>query len=222
MQYVLVHTNKGFFYTVKKLVKAPGTTALEFIEGSRVNHYKPILLVFLIAGLSAFITNTFIHPLEVMAKADGIFKQKNAVDMGKFSDWIFHYQSVFMLILLPIIAFFSWISFRKWGLNFAENVVANAFLYATITVFSIVFVLPLQFALRDNPTMFMIVPTLVSFALTIVVTVWFFMQLYPDKNAGPVILRVLMMYGIMFALYLATIVIWVVFAIATNPALFKK
>lgn len=222
MQYVLVHTNKGLFYTVKRLMRAPGTTALEFVEGSRVNHYKPILLVFLIAGISAFITNTFIHPMEVMAKADGIFKQKNAVDMGKFGDWMFHYQSVFMLIVLPIIAFFSWIAFRKWGRNFPENVVAMAFLYAAITVFSIFLVLPLQYALRDNPTMFIIIPTIVSFILTIAITVWFFIQFYPEKNAGPVILRVMLMYGIMFAIYVGTIIAWTIYAIVTNPAAFRK
>lgn len=222
MQYVLVHTNKGFFYTVKKLVKAPGTTALEFIEGSRVNHYKPILLAFLIAGISAFITNTFIHPMEVMAKADGIFKQKNSVDMSKFGDWIFHYQSIFMLILLPIIAFFSWISFRKWGRNYAENVVAVAFLYSALTVFSIFLILPIQFALRGNPTMFIIIPTLLSFALTIAITVWFYIQFYSEKNAGPVILRVLLMYGIMFGLYIGTIIVFTVYMLVTNPAAFKR
>lgn len=82
LQYVLIHTNKGFFYSLKKVVRNPGKTASEFIDGNRVNHYKPILMVFLLAGISAFITNTFIHPAEVMRQSSGIFQDKKVFDSG--------------------------------------------------------------------------------------------------------------------------------------------
>ena len=42
IQYTLLHTNKGLFYSIKKLLRNPGKTAREYIEGNRVNHYKPI------------------------------------------------------------------------------------------------------------------------------------------------------------------------------------
>ena len=46
IQYTFLHTNKGFLYSVKNIIKNPGKTARAFIDGNRVNHYKPILLVF--------------------------------------------------------------------------------------------------------------------------------------------------------------------------------
>ena len=56
LQYIFLHTNKGFFYSIKKILRNPGKTAKEFIEGSRVNHYKPIMLTFLLSGISTFIS----------------------------------------------------------------------------------------------------------------------------------------------------------------------
>ncbi len=55
IQYTLLHTNKGFLYSVKNILKNPGKTAREFINGDRVNHYKPILLAFaLIISITIF------------------------------------------------------------------------------------------------------------------------------------------------------------------------
>jgi Protein of unknown function (DUF3667) len=67
IQYTLLHTNKGLFYSIKKLLKNPGKTAREYIDGNRVNHYKPILLIFLLSGISAFISYKVLGFAEVMA-----------------------------------------------------------------------------------------------------------------------------------------------------------
>ena len=66
LQYTVLHTNKGFFYSVKKILRNPGKTAKEFIEGSRVNHYKPILLTFLLIGISTFISFKFLDTTRMM------------------------------------------------------------------------------------------------------------------------------------------------------------
>lgn len=222
LQYVLVHTNKGFFYTVKNLMKAPGTTALQFIEGNRVNHYKPILLVFLIAGISAFIANTFIHPAEVMAGINNKYQNQQVFDVNKFNQFIYNYQSFFMVLCLPFVAFFSWISFRKWGHNYFEHIVSNAFMLATSLIFSILLVMPIQYLLRGNPMLFMTIPALISLALMVAVNIWFFIQLYPGKPAGSAILRILLMYGMMFAVFMIATIAWVVYEVVTNPAQFRQ
>ena len=56
LQYTVFHTNKGLLYSVKNILKNPGKTAKEFIDGNRVNHYKPILLVFVLSGIATFIS----------------------------------------------------------------------------------------------------------------------------------------------------------------------
>lgn len=52
---MLVHTNKGFLFSLKKIIVNPGKTAREFIEGNRVNHYKPIGMLFILSTIASFI-----------------------------------------------------------------------------------------------------------------------------------------------------------------------
>lgn len=59
LQYTVLHMNKGFFFSIKQILKAPGRTAREFLEGNRVNHYKPILLVFCYSGNQCFFDQYF-------------------------------------------------------------------------------------------------------------------------------------------------------------------
>lgn len=202
VQYVLVHTNKGFFYSVKKIIRNPGKTALEFIEGNRVNHYKPILMVFLLTGISAFITNTFIHPLEIHAQFNELHGIKDQMGTNKMTENLMKYQSLFMLATIPFMAFFSWIAFKKWGQNYYENIVSNAYLLSAIMIFSIIVVLPMQYLLRGNPNLFVIVPTAVMYLSMFVISVWFYIGFYNDKNAGNVILRILLMFVMIFVVFI--------------------
>jgi len=221
LQYVLVHTNKGFFYTLKKLSRNPGKTALEFIDGNRVNHYKPLLMVVLLAGVSAFITNTFIHPLEIHRQFNETHGIKNPIDVNSMTAWILKYQSLFMLAMVPITAFFTWVSFKKWGYNYYENVVACAFLTSATLLFGILITQPIQFLLRGNVDLFVLIPTIIAYLSWIVVTIWFFIGLYPDKNAGPVILRVFLFFFLMIAVFVAISIVGGIVYALSNPDLFK-
>ncbi len=202
LQYTVLHMNKGFFFSIKQILKAPGRTAREFLEGNRVNHYKPILLVFVIAGISAFLTNTFIHPVEVMQKYSEAHPMKSAFDLNATNKIIYNYQSFVMLFTIPFMAFFTWLVFKKWGYNYYENVIINAYSLVSLLLLSIIFVLPIQYFLRDNPELFMIIPSIVSFLLMVLVFPWFYINLYNNKSAGDVILRLLLLVVALFATFI--------------------
>lgn len=220
LQYTLIHTNKGFFYSIKKIVKSPGRTAAEFIDGNRVNHYKPILMVFLLAGISAFLTNTFIHPVEIMRAYYEAHGQKNVDFMISVMGFLMKYNSLVMLLNIPLFALFSWLAFRKWGYNYYENVIACAYLLSAILIFSIVIGFPMQFTYRYNPDMYMIVPTLIAYAIMAGVSLWFYLGLYHEKNAGPVIVRLLVMYGSMvFIVTVVTIAAVVIYILMNSGKL---
>jgi len=215
IQYTVLHMNKGFFFSVRQILKAPGKTAREFVEGNRVNHYKPILLVFVVAGISAFLTNAFIHPLEVMERYSEAHPMKSAIDLNAFSKILFKYQSFVMLLTVPFLAFFTWIVFRKWGYNYYENVVINAYSLVFLLLLSILLVFPLQFFLKGNSDLFMIIPTIVSYILMFVVFPWFYINLYDKKSPGDVILKLLLLAGILVAFtVILTIIGGVIYAIS--------
>src|SRR4051812_27858595 len=50
-KYVFLHFNGGLMYSIRQLFTRPGDSIRDFIEGKRVHHYKPILLVVVLAGV---------------------------------------------------------------------------------------------------------------------------------------------------------------------------
>lgn len=57
IKYTFLHVNKGFVYTIKELFTRPGQSIKEFIEGKRIKHYKPLLLVFVLAGINGYLAS---------------------------------------------------------------------------------------------------------------------------------------------------------------------
>lgn len=210
IQYTVFHMNKGFLYSIKNILRAPGKTAREFLEGNRVNHYKPILLVFVVAGISAFLTNTFIHPETILAEIYQRSSQKIPQFQIQFNSFIFKYQAIVMLLTVPFMAFFTWLAFKKWGYNYCENVVITAYSLIYLQVLSILIVVPVQYFLKGNPELFMPVSSVLTFLLMIGCFVWFYIDFYNNKSAGDVILRLLLLAGILIAIYILLIILGIV------------
>ncbi|MDR6968737.1 hypothetical protein J2X31_002763 [Flavobacterium arsenatis] len=210
LQYTVLHMNKGFFYSIKKILKGPGKTAREFLEGNRVNHYKPLLLVFVVAGISAFITNTLIHPDIIIGEYFDNHKVKTAFDMKSYNSFIYKYQAILMLASVPFMAFFTWLVFKKWNYNYCENVVITAYSLIYLQVLSIIIVVPVQYLLKDNPELFMPISSGMTFLLMIGCFIWFYIDFYNNKSAGDVIMRLFLMVVIFFVIYLLLIIIGIV------------
>ena len=112
LQYTVLHTNKGFLYSVKNILKNPGKTAKDFINGNRVNHYKPILLVFVLNGISALIFFKFLNAKESM----DVMMPKQTIDsnaMGNMLSFMASYFSFLIILCIPFFALTTKIAFRK-------------------------------------------------------------------------------------------------------------
>lgn len=114
LQYTVFHSNKGLLYSVKNILKNPGKTAKEFIDGNRVNHYKPILLVFVLSGLATFISFKILNLKEVMSS---YFSEQhiNSNFMGEVMSFLSSYNSFLMLLCVPLFALTTKIAFKKMG-----------------------------------------------------------------------------------------------------------
>ena len=189
LQYTVFHTNKGFLYSVKNILKNPGKTAKDFINGNRVNHYKPILLVFVLSGIATFFSYKILNLKELL---DVYFSQQkiNSDLMGDMMSFIFSYNSILMLLLIPIFALTTKIAFRKWGNNYYEHIVMNSYILAFYTLISIVLVYPFMCFFRDSLSIFLII-TQISFLIVPILLVWNFKEYYNKKSLKIVIVKVL-------------------------------
>jgi len=166
-----------------------------------VNHYKPILLVFVVAGISAFLTNTFIHPEEILVK---YYESKGLTGIEASSgiaasSFMYKYSAIVMLLTVPFMAFFTWLAFRKWGYNYYEHVIITAYSLVFLQVLTILIVIPLQILLKDNLNLLISIPTIVSMLLMFGTFIWFYIDLYNNKSAGEVVMR-LFIFGIIITI----------------------
>ena len=104
------HLDKGIGYTVKMLIKAPGHMQRQYIEGDRARHQKPFSMFFICATIAA-LSRYWINQI--------LIKYYNAgnIPEGTFFD---KYMVLFLIALLPFLAFLIFTFFSKSGYNYAE------------------------------------------------------------------------------------------------------
>jgi hypothetical protein len=223
IQYTLLHTNKGLFYSLKKLIKSPGTTAKEYIAGNRVNHYKPILLVFLLSGISAFISYKLLGFGEIINDFNAQ-KYGNSEFLGDLMSFTSNYTAILMLMMVPVFALTTKLLYRKWGHNYYEHIVMNCYILAAFTLISMIIVYPIMFFLKDSPDSFLTISQ-IPFLIVPFVLVWFFRGFYGEKPVKSIVLRSLSAFGIFALGYLGMIIVGsillVIYAMIYDPELIK-
>ena len=106
------HLDKGFPYTLKRLLTAPGKMQKEYIEGHRGKYQKPFSVFFICASLTAF-------ALYLIHKPTGHHTHFDEVQ----SEFTRHYYVLLQAALLPFYALVTWLLFRNSRINYAESLV---------------------------------------------------------------------------------------------------
>lgn len=205
VQYLLLHTNKGFFYTVKNILKNPGKTARNFVDGNRVNHYKPILLAFVLSTISAFISYKIIglneKMVEIFTKDPNFTKNKFASElMIDVMAFVTAYNSFIMLAMIPILSIASTVAFITWKNNYYEHIVMGAFISSLYTIFSILLLYPFMYFFKDD-LQFLQVLSMGSSLFIILLLIWFYSGFYKEKTIWQVSVRVLFFIVICIAIF---------------------
>lgn len=212
IQYSTVHMNKGFFYSLKNILLNPGKTARTFIDGNRINHYKPIALAFILTGISAFIAYKMIGMGEMTAKVNAM--QTKDVEqlkiMKSINEFIQTYISLFALASIPFFAMLSRWSFKSFGNNFYEHVVMNAYILAYSTIISLVIFYPLIYLFKDNGELVMTFSVLPMLSYLIILP-YFYKNFYREYSWKKIIFRVLLFFVLLFASFFIIAIMLAVF-----------
>lgn len=219
VQYSTVHMNKGFFYSLKNTLKNPGKTARIFIDGNRVNHYKPIALAFILSGISAFISFKIIGLGEILNSVQDqqVASSDMMQDINTFNQT---YSSLIFLALIPFFALFTKWSFKSWGHNFYEHVVMNAFILAYYNIICILLFYPLLYIFKNNTSIAMLLTGAASLSFLIIIPYFFkeFYKEYPFKQVLKRFLIFLILASVFsIILFILAIIGYVVYAAAFNP-----
>lgn len=119
VQHAVIHLDKGILFTIKELFTRPGHSIREFIEGKRVRHFRPLMFLFVLAGIYGYLNHT-LHLVEPQLSTNTI--------SAKAVQWVITHYSFTELMILPFFSLATWLAFRKWGFNYFEHIALNAFL----------------------------------------------------------------------------------------------
>lgn len=118
--HTFTHLEKGFLYTLKKLLTDPGRMQRVYLEGFRAYHQKPFSMFFICATISAL-------SLYWINRFSG-----NSTDEGQaaINYFLQHYYVLLHIILLPFYTLVTWILFIRSKYNYAEILVLGMYMLA--------------------------------------------------------------------------------------------
>ncbi|MDF7812264.1 DUF3667 domain-containing protein [Hymenobacter sp. YC55] len=142
------HVDKGILYTLKCMVLRPGPTIQAYLAGKRVDHFRPLSLLFMVTGLYALL-HSVLHIEMVMPRDSNM--PEAVYQMQKTSmTFMMKYLSWFYVASVPVWALFARWFLRRSGYNYAECLIIAAFIIAICNFFAVLF-LPVLYWASGTP-----------------------------------------------------------------------
>jgi hypothetical protein len=98
----------------------PGRVARLYVEGKRKKYFNPFNFLVLMVAIALF----FILKFESLA----VLNRNLNSDNPELLHFAFKYYNVFIFIMCPVNAFLMWLFFRKYNMNFIENLVLATYM----------------------------------------------------------------------------------------------
>ncbi|NVO33084.1 MULTISPECIES: DUF3667 domain-containing protein [Hymenobacter] len=174
------HVDKGLAFTFWQLLTRPGLTIRGYLAGQRTRQFRPVSYLLLLVGLSALVMSAFqvdlqqamlsSQPTGAGSPSQGLM----AVAVERYVALGIKHPSLMQLVILPLNALVAWLLLRRAGYNYAEVLLANAFIVGTLTVLNLAILLP---ALLVGNLAFLQVASQLIFIPTLGYTLWVNAQL---------------------------------------------
>ena len=130
------HADKGIFLLFKELCYKPGRVARLYVEGKRKKYFDPFSFLVLMVAVAVF----FILKFESLTIAH---RNLNA-DNFQLLHFMFKYFNFFIFIMCPVNAFFIWLIFKNYKMNFIETLVLSAYVSGQTMFFYCIILIPLS------------------------------------------------------------------------------
>ncbi|UYZ59532.1 DUF3667 domain-containing protein [Hymenobacter latericus] len=137
------HVDKGIGYTLRQLLTRPGATLHEYMAGRRAQHFRPISYLLLVTAVSMLLLSAVgMNPMTASQQAD--MPRLLQLTMERYLQLYSKYPTLIYVVLLPANALLAMWLLRPTRFNFAEMLLAQAFISGTTTIISSVVMLPMM------------------------------------------------------------------------------
>jgi hypothetical protein len=213
IQHGLLHVNKELLYSIKEMFTRPGSTIREFIDGKRVNHFKPFSFVIVIAAIYGVLYH-FFH-IHIVTSMVNDFANAPTITIKKFDEWRLSHLYIIELVYLPIISFSSWFVFRKSHLNFTEHFVLNAFITGQVLIVNLI-LLPILVIYNETPTLNVLSKSL--FLIKFSIVWWGYSQFFKPVPQVKIFFKTILTFLFLFLFF---IIIAIIFSLIYKLLLIK-
>lgn len=142
------HVDKGILYTLRTMIRRPGPTIREYLAGKRVDHFRPLSLLFFITGVYALLFSA-LH-INMLPPRDPAMPEAVYQMQASFSAFFMKYLTWCYLATVPAWALAARLFLRRGGFNYAECLIIASFITA-INNFITLLLLPVTYAYSGTP-----------------------------------------------------------------------
>jgi len=157
----VIDIDSDFLRLLLDLIRRPGYAIKEYLAGKRKQYYEPFKFLTFMLALSVFV-NEYFHILEKIPGGKTVA-----------SDFAYRHYNLLILINVPLMAFYTWLLFRRRGYNFAELLAAQAYVGGFRTLFFVLILSPLFYFQPEHT----VVAVLLYMIAWIGYVVWVYLQL---------------------------------------------
>jgi len=183
----------------------PGYAIKDYLEGKRINHFKPFSFIIILGAIYGFIVHFFnIYPeAHVFGSETDIATNNNKV----LFEWMYAHYSLVMFIMIPVSALSSYLTFRKDGYNYMEHII----IYSYISGMHILILLvsyPVYYLTMSS------VVYIINFIALTAYNIWVLAQLFRKTSWTKVVVKAL--FSILLSnvmIFVLTIIVFVVIVV---------
>jgi hypothetical protein len=129
----VLHVDKGFFYTLRRLFINPGLALREYLAGKRVRHFRPFAFVLIMSTACTLLIRLIEKIINWQYMEDNPGKM---IDSSRL--FFARYPAILIFIMIPLLSLVTWLFFRKRGYNYWEHFLVNTYLAAYLNIFFLI------------------------------------------------------------------------------------
>lgn len=132
-----MHLERGMLFTAKQALIRPGKAALDYISGKRINYYNVFYFVLILLGLTVLQTHYY-NVLAEMVDPTKMYQLEVNEAGARIDEALRKYGKLFIFLTVPVLAFNSWLLFRKRKLNYSEHaIISGMFLLGIFLIINV-------------------------------------------------------------------------------------
>jgi hypothetical protein len=142
--HAVTHADKGVLLLIRKLFIQPGIVAREYIEGKRKKYFNPLSFLVITSAIHAYISyKTGYFTAVGSGNQGGSNRRMPAVMVEAFKISNENGKLLTLILIVPLLAFLSWLLFRRSKFLMAETFVLNSFIVGQSHVIRTLIFIPL-------------------------------------------------------------------------------